>query len=189
MNRTLTLLAVVATALALPAAALAGHGLSYDHAPPSFGAQQEPAKTFTSGGKGAKWELLASFPTANPHTDLDFFTKNGETYGSFGTLGIGANGGGQEILQLTDGGKVAPKRVSFHPSANCVSNPAEALGLQHDVEATPKGNAILNTDVLDAAADRHAAADRRHRRARPLPRPGRARRRGGARRAGSRSST
>ena len=151
MNRTLTLLAVVATALALPAAALAGHGLSYDHAPPSFGAQQEPAKTFTSGGKGAKWELLASFPTANPHTDLDFFTKNGETYGSFGTLGIGANGGGQEILQLTEGGKVAPKRVSFHPSANCVSNPAEALGLQHDVEATPKGNAILNTDVLDAA--------------------------------------
>ena len=151
MNRTLTLFAVLATVLALPASALAGHGLSYDHAPPSFGAQQEPTKTFTSGGKGAKWELLSTFPTANPHTDLDFFTKNGETYGSFGTLGIGANGGGQEILQLTEGGKVAPKRVSFHPSANCLSNPGEALGLQHDVEATPKGGALLNTDVIDAA--------------------------------------
>ncbi len=31
------------------------------------------------------------------------------------------------------------------PLGLCVSNPAAALGLQHDVEATPKGNAILNT--------------------------------------------
>ena len=32
-----------------------------------------------------------------------------------------------------------------HPSASCVSDPSAALGLQHDVEATPKGGAILNT--------------------------------------------
>ena len=32
-----------------------------------------------------------------------------------------------------------------------MSNPADALGLQHDVEAAPKGDAILNADVLAAA--------------------------------------
>jgi len=113
MNRSLTLIAVLAALLAVPATALAGHGLTFDHAPPSFGPQAPPSMAFTSGGKGAKWDLLATFPTANPHTDLDFFTKNGETYGSFGTLGTGANGGGQEILKLTNGGRVAPTRVSF----------------------------------------------------------------------------
>jgi hypothetical protein len=52
---------------------------------------------------------------------------------------------------MTEGGRVAPRPVSAHPSASCVSNPADALGLQHDVEATPKGDAILNTDVQGAA--------------------------------------
>jgi hypothetical protein len=50
-------------------------------------------------------------------------------------------------VRLTQGGQVtpsSPKFVSGHPSATCISNPSAALGLQHDVEATPKGNAILN---------------------------------------------
>ena len=43
--------------------------------------------------------MVATFPTGNPHTDIDFFTKGGETYMSAGTLGTGPNGGGQTILQ------------------------------------------------------------------------------------------
>ncbi len=35
--------------------------------------------------------------------------------------------------------------VSSHGPASCLSNPEAALGLQHDVEASPKGGAILNT--------------------------------------------
>ena len=58
---------------------------------------------------------------------------------------IGPNGGGQTIVRLTDSGEVAPGFVSAHPSASCLSNPAAATGLQHDVEATPKGGTILNT--------------------------------------------
>ena len=38
-----------------------------------------------------------------------------------------------------------PSFVAGHPSAACPSNPVSALGLQHDVEATPKGGAVLNS--------------------------------------------
>ena len=41
--------------------------------------------------------------------------------------------------------------MSAHPSASCLSDPNSALGLQHDVEATPKGRAILNADVTAAS--------------------------------------
>ena len=51
-----------------------------------------------AGGAGAKWKLLTTFPTGNPHTDLDYFTWGGETYASVGTLGIGPNAGGQTIV-------------------------------------------------------------------------------------------
>lgn len=61
-----------------------------------------------------------------------------------GTLGIGPNAGGQTIVRLTQAGNVDPEFVSAHPSASCLSDPNQALGLQHDVEATPKGDAILN---------------------------------------------
>lgn len=106
---------------------------------------------FTSGGEGASWERITTFATGNPQTDLDFFTQNGNTSASVGTLGIGPNSGGQQIFQMTEGDRVDPSAVSSHPSASCISNPSDALGLQHDVEATPKGNAILNTDVTGAA--------------------------------------
>ncbi|HSH22038.1 MAG TPA: hypothetical protein VK992_05470, partial [Candidatus Caenarcaniphilales bacterium] len=85
--------------------------------------------------------------TGNPQTDLDFFTQRGETFASVGTLAIGGNQGGQTIVQLTrKGGRIVdPRRRSGHPSATCLSDPVQALGLQHDVEAAPKGSAILNT--------------------------------------------
>ena len=69
---------------------------------------------------------------------------------SVGTLGIGANGAGQTIFQLTSGGSVQPRYISNQPSAECTSEPSQALGLQHDVEATPKGGAILNAENPNA---------------------------------------
>src|SRR5687768_18477337 len=112
--------AVVACALlALPAVARA----HLDHPAPSAGSPAAPSMVANSGGPGASWEFLATLPTGNPHTDLDFFTRGGETYAAVGTLAAGANGGGQTIVQLTQGGRVAPRLLSSHPSASCVSNP------------------------------------------------------------------
>ena len=142
--RRIGLLLLASVALLVPAsAAQAGHGL-LDHPAPAF-STGAPSTAFLSGRAEAQWELVATFPTGNPHTDIDFFTKGGETYMSAGTLGTGPNGGGQTILKLTNGGVVSPSFVAGHPSAACPSNPVSALGLQHDVEATPKGGAILNT--------------------------------------------
>ena len=140
--RRIGILLIAATALLAPASAHAGDGL-LDHPYPGF-STGAPDPSFRSGGPGATWELVATFPTGNPHTDIDFFTKNGETYMSAGTLGTGPNAGGQTILKLTAGGVVAPSFVAGHPSAACPSNPVNSLGLQHDVEATPKGGALLN---------------------------------------------
>jgi len=139
--------AAVAASLAVPAFALAGHGLELDHPYPGFVPPGSPPSAASQeGGKDASWELVGTVATGNPHTDLDFFTQDGDTYASVGTLGVGPNAGGQSIVQLTDAGEVAPSFVTGHPSAGCLSNPSQATGLQHDVEATPKGEGIpLNT--------------------------------------------
>jgi hypothetical protein len=143
--------ATLCAALVLPSTALAGHGLkALDHEAPAFTASPLALPLAQSGGPNADWEYLASFTTGNPHTDLDFFTQQGETYVSLGTLGTGANGAGQTIFQLTSRGEVKPRYVSNQPSAQCTSNPVETLGLQHDVEATPKGGAILNASQPNA---------------------------------------
>jgi hypothetical protein len=146
-SRTAAIATAIAVALAVPAAA---HEL--DHPVPTFSQQTPPSLTFQSGGtEGVKWEFLGTFPTGNPHTDIDFFQRGGATYASLGTLGIGPNAGGQSIFQLTDAkGAFDPHYVTGAPTASCVSNPANALGLQHDVEATPKANTILNTDNRSA---------------------------------------
>jgi hypothetical protein len=144
MRSTLAAAATAAALALLPAAvAQAGHGL-LDHPAPAFTTGAPLSTAFNSGGPGAKWELVTSFPTGNGHTDLDFFTIGGDTYASVGTLAIGPNGGGQTIFRLTRDGAVDPQFVSSHPSAACLSNPSLALSLQHDVEATPKGDALLN---------------------------------------------
>lgn len=141
-------LAIVAglAALALPATAF-GHG-KLDHPAPSFSEPAPLSTTFNSGGEGAEWDLVGSFATGSPHSDLDFFTQDGETFASVGTLGAGLNAGGQAVVQLTEDGEVTPEGLRFrsaHPSATCISDPSAALGLQHDVEATPKGGALLNS--------------------------------------------
>ncbi len=154
MSRKLVLVAAFALVFAIPGTAFAGHGLKsawlkayYDHPMPAFAPTVPPSPVFSSGGPGASWEHLGSIPTGNPHTDIDYFTQGGETFASVGTLAIGPNGGGQSIVQLTQNGQVTPSSAKFvagHPSATCPSNPQSALGLQHDVEATPKGGALLN---------------------------------------------
>jgi hypothetical protein len=149
--RKLIAAAVGAAALALPTEAYGGHGLMLlDHPTQSFAPAAPLSSTVNSGGPGAKWELIDTIPTGNPLTDIDYFTSQGNTYASVGTLGVGPNEGGQSIVQLTSGNAVDPKFLSGHPSATCISDPSQALGLQHDVEATPKGGAILNTSVPSA---------------------------------------
>ena len=142
----------VATCLIAAGAAFA-HEL--DHPVPTFSEAAPLSSTTNSGGEGAKWELVTTIPTGNPQTDLDFFTKGGETYVSVGTLATGPNAGGQTIVKLTDNGVVAPTYVTGHPSASCLSGSSGVTGLQHDVEATPKGGTILNS--ANAFADKREA--------------------------------
>ena len=177
MHRKLAVAALAGIFLAAPAAAVAGHGLELlDHPSVGIAPQTPPSPAFLSGGRGAKWEPIATFATGNPHTDLDFFTQKGNTYASVGTLGIGPNAGGQEIFQLTNGNTVAPRAVKAHPSASCLSDPSAATGLQHDVEAAPKGQADPQRGRPPGRPARRPDPARRHRCARPLPRPGRLRR-------------
>ena len=133
--------AVVLAALAFAAVASA-HEL--DHPAPIVKTSTPIGTSVNSGGPGASWELVTTIATGNPHTDLDFFTWGNETYASVGTLAAGPNAGGQTIVQLTRRGQVEPRIVASHPSASCASATSSVTGLQHDVEATPKGNAILN---------------------------------------------
>ncbi len=100
--------------------------------------------SINAGGENAEWELVATIPTGNPHTDLDFFTSGGLTYASVGTLAAGANTAGQTIVQLTNAdGEVDPQYVIGHPSATCPGVATGVTGLQHDAEAAPKGNALV----------------------------------------------
>lgn len=147
-SRILVAAGSVVTALALAGGA-AAHEL--DHPAPAYQPAAPLGTGLNSGGPGATWKLLKTFPTGNPHTDLDFFTQGGETYASVGTLAAGANAGGQTIVQLTNRGAIDPRYVSSHPSASCLSDPSAALGLQHDVEATPKPgtDAQLLLDATD----------------------------------------
>jgi hypothetical protein len=142
MRRLLATAVLAAASLALAGGA-AGHDL--DHPAPLVKANAAIGTGLNAGGPGATWKLLTTFPTGNPHTDLDFFTWRGQTYASVGTIAAGPNAGGQTIVQLTQRGQVEPRIVSSHPSASCISGTSSVTGLQHDVEATPKGNAILGS--------------------------------------------
>jgi hypothetical protein len=153
----LLLAASLAATIVLSSAAPA-HEL--DHPAPSFEPQGAPSRSVASGGQSASWEFVTSIPTGNPHSDLDFFTRGGDTYVAVGTLAIGPNAGGQTIFRLTADGEVDPSFVGAHPSAACISNPSAALGLQHDVEASPKGGTFLNTfNPLAAPGDAQVIVD------------------------------
>ena len=130
----------------LASLAVAGTALAneLEHEPPSF---SEPAPLSTglnAGPEDAQWELITTIPTGNPQTDVDFFTVKGITYMSVGSLAAGINSAGQNIVQLTnEKGEVAPTYLTGHPSATCPKATSSATGLQHDPEASPKGNALM----------------------------------------------
>lgn len=152
MRRLSTVVVVVCMALGVAAPA------SADHPAPDFTTEPFPGSTaVNSGGEDAEWELIDTLFTGNPHTDLDYFTQGGQIYASVGTLATSENGGGQTIIQLTDEtGDVAPALVSQHPSAFCPSLATGVTGLQHDAEATPKGDVLFNTDWGGEADTRDA---------------------------------
>jgi hypothetical protein len=113
-------------------------------------------------GEGT-WRHLASFPGGASNalsgggTDLEFFSPAGtsDVYGAFGTLGQDQVGSiGQRILQLTQGGAVAPRWVADHGSARCEAS-TSTTGLQHDSQVTSDGKVRLLTDTTDAMARCH----------------------------------
>ena len=141
MRRNLGGFLAVLLVLAAAATALA-HDL--DHPAPTFSRAAPPSPAVIAGGEDAEWELLNTIPTGNPQTDLDFFTVKGITYMSVGSLAVGPNSAGQNIIKLTDEkGEVAPEYVTGHPSATCPKATSSATGLQHDSEASPKGQALV----------------------------------------------
>ena len=122
LRRLLALAATISTYLVVVTAASGGHGLELlDHPAPGFAPTVPPAQVANQSPLTA-WQFVATIPTGNPHSDLDFFTQRGETFASVGTLGIGANGGGQTIVKLTEGGEIAPSFVSSAPTASCVTD-------------------------------------------------------------------
>jgi hypothetical protein len=129
----------------------------FDHpAAPGTGVNAPLSSAFIAdGAEGTEWELITTLATGNPHTDLDYFTQGDTLYASVGTLAFGANGGGQTIVKLMEGGEVTPEFVAAHPSASCLAAASGVTGLQHDVEATPKGDVPLNT--VNPYADRRDA--------------------------------
>jgi putative cell wall-binding protein len=147
MRTTVLVALALGLVMALPGVAAA------DHPAPALPPQYTPGGTgANSGGEGATWDLLGSFFTGNPHSDLEYFAQGGVVYASVGTIAAGANSGGQTIVKLMDAdGTVAPEFVAGHPSASCITDPQAALGLQHDVEATPKGDVPFNTEWGDLA--------------------------------------
>jgi hypothetical protein len=142
--------ALVASIIAMAAAGAEAH---MDHPAPGF-APAEPLSTAINAGvaEEGEWELIATIPTGNPHTDLDFFKHDGEDYVSAGTLAFGPNSAGQTIVQLTQDGEVNPQWVSGHPSATCPGAATGVTGLQHDAEATPKGGTLLGAPNPHQAA-------------------------------------
>ena len=147
-------LAFLAVGLAAALAVSTPQDALADHPAPGFAPSGPLSSGFNSDaageGENIGWELITTIPTGNPHTDIDFFTQGGESYASVGTLGVGPNAGGQSIIQLTTTDEetgeqtVDPSYLTAHPSATCISNPEAALGLQHDVEASPKGDIFSN---------------------------------------------
>ena len=147
---------LVGTVLAVAALTTAPGALAHmDHPVPSFSEPAPLSSAVNAGGENADWELITTIATGNAHTDLDFFTHKGDTYASVGTLAAGANAGGQTLVRLTEGGEVKPGFVTSHPSASCLTTTTSATGLQHDVEATPKGSALpqqINPSIVTTDA-------------------------------------
>ena len=168
MHRRAAMTVLLAVAVAGPAApALADHTDPGDRLSPI--APNLPAELAVTSGEG-EWQHLANVGPMQG-TDLEFFTKDGATFVSGGTLGqieddlgdlpTGTTGFiGQRILRLTDGSGTVleePEVVADHGSAVCTTN-SSATGLQHDVQAVPLEDASILVDTTDAVGRCHDAA-------------------------------
>jgi hypothetical protein len=106
-------------------------------------------------GEG-EWEFIRNFPI-NPGTDLKTFKKKGKLYAAAGTLGQGDEGHvGQRIIRLINKkGKIRPRWVADHGSANCATDNTGVTSLQHDNAVTPKKNSRLLIDTTDTTGRCH----------------------------------
>ncbi len=118
---------------------------------------EDPGTTeLLTTGEGT-FEFLMNIPP-NSGSDLKFFKKKGQLYAVSGTLGqADEQSVGQRIIRLLNRkGKVLPKWIADHGSANCpTANPGGTTGLQHDQTVTPKKNPRLLIDTTDATGRCH----------------------------------
>jgi hypothetical protein len=149
---------LVVLTLALAPTAAADHTNPRTPLAPTAGV----AATGLVRGEGT-WRHIANFPGGASNaltgggTDLEFFSPHGtsDVYGAFGTLGQDDVGSiGQRILQLTQGGTVAPRWVADHGSAHCEIS-SSTTSLQHDSQIASQGRVRLLTDTTDASGRCH----------------------------------
>ena len=110
-------------------------------------------------GEGT-WEHIKNFPP-NPGTDLKLFRKAGRLFAATGTLGqADEQHVGQRIIRLvTKTGRVKPRWIADHGSANCpTANPSGTTSLQHDQTVTPRRNPRLLIDTTDSTGRCHDPA-------------------------------
>lgn len=148
-----------ALAGALALVLIIGTAAVADHTDPRtpLSATDDPGTTeLLTFGEGT-WEFIQNFPP-NPGTDLKLFRKNRKLYAATGTLGqADEQNVGQRIIRLVNAkGKVAPKWVADHGSANCATaNPSGTTGLQHDQIMVPARNPRIMIDTTDATGRCH----------------------------------
>lgn len=130
-----------------------------DHTNPSepLSPTDDPGTTQLQEFGEGDWTIVRNFP-ANPGTDHKLFWKKGRLFAAVGTLGQADEASvGQRVIRLINlKGKVAPKWMADHGSANCpTEDPSATTGLQHDVSVTPKRDPRLMIDTTDASARCH----------------------------------
>ena len=126
--------------------------------------------------------MVATFPTGNPHTDIDFFTQGRRDVHVRRHARHGPNGGGQTILKLTNGGVVRrpsspatprpPARATPSARSACSTTSRRrprAARAQHDQHRGLNKEAQLLIDASDANGRCHDGGDfgLRHRAGRP----------------------
>ena len=142
MRRFIVVSLALLVSLACAAAVAFGHD-ALDHAAPTFTQPAGPLSSeINAGGEGAEWELLDDDPDRQPALGPRLLHRAATRTCRPARSASGPNAGGQNIVRLTENGEVKPSYVTAHPSAACPGDLTSATGLQHDVEATPKGDAF-----------------------------------------------